>query len=444
MQVILSHRFRFLSLLFITLSLFTCNAWSVEMEVPFQYELAWQKTAQAIALEGITLSSSNKDLGIIQGSNPFDENSECFECPELRGAAKEYTFSIVATVTKKTESSSLVSINIEAVRKSYLNKKLLFFNRGKVHSETECKSTGTLEKSIFNTIYEPLASGNPQKRPNDIVATIKSPKNKVSDLNNNITKWAVIIGISSYQFSGNNGLQNLLFADEDAIAFAQTLKKLGWNEDHIKLLVDEKATKRNISIALESWLTKASPEDQIIFFWAGHGFPDPEDPERVYFATYDTEINIPSTGYRMDRVRDALEERKSQNVIVLADTCHAGKIITRGERGISIIPNIKKQPTPKGWIFMVGADTDRQAIEDTSWTNGAFTHSLLKGLNGEADGYQSAGAKDGIVTMGELKDYMNISMPDETQKVLGVAKRPVITTSSGDPGIWSLTLQVKQ
>jgi len=93
---------------------------------------------------------------------------------------------------------------------------------------------------------------------------------------------------------------------------------------------------------------------------------------------------------------------------------------------------------------MVGADTDRQAIEHTSWTNGAFTHSLLKGLNGEADGFQSAGAKDAIVTMGELKSYMNTAMPDETQKVLGVAKRPVITTSTGDPDIWNLTLHVNE
>jgi hypothetical protein len=49
-------------------------------------------------------------------------------------------------------------------------------------------------------------------------------------------------------------------------------------------------------------------------------------------------------------------------------------------------------------------------------------HSLIKGLSGEADGFQSAGAKDGVVTMGELKDYMNISMPNETQKILLGAK----------------------
>ena len=92
---------------------------------------------------------------------------------------------------------------------------------------------------------------------------------------------------------------------------------------------------------------------------------------------------------------------------------------------------------------MVGADADRNAIEHTSWTNGAFTHSLIKGLKGAADGYQSVGRKDDIITMGELRAYMNTEMPAETHRVLGVAKRPVITTSSGDPDIWNLTLQLK-
>ena len=257
--------------------------------------------------------------------------------------------------------------------------------------------------------------------------------------------WAVVIGISEYQNTGTPGLANLIFADDDARAFTRSLHRLGWSKSHIKLLVNKDATQRNIMIALESWLTKSGPDDQIVLFWAGHGFSDPEDPEKVYFACYDTMINIPATGYRMDRVRAALEEKNAKNVIVLADTCHAGKLITRGGRGISIIPDIqrmKRQKTvPRGWIFMVGADTDRQAIEHSSWSNGAFTYSLIKGLTGEADGFQSAGEKDGVVTLGELKEFMNVSMPDETLKILGTAKRPVITTSSGDPDIWNLSLQ---
>lgn len=92
-------------------------------------------------------------------------------------------------------------------------------------------------------------------------------------------KWAVIIGIAEYYHSTNNGLPNLLFADDDARAFAHTLHKLGWSSSHMKLLINEQATQRNIMIALKSWLTKAGPDDQVILFWAGHGYPDPEDME---------------------------------------------------------------------------------------------------------------------------------------------------------------------
>lgn len=315
----------------------------------------------------------------------------------------------------------------------------------------KAEAAKTLRKiTLANLIQNrsPLKSADAfQKLQNDKQATLKSSNLKSGLLSNSITKWAVIIGISRYQFSEENGIKNLIFADEDAFAFARTLIKLGWNENHIKQLVNENATKRNIAIALESWLTKAGPNDQITLFWAGHAHPNPEDPEKVYFACYDTDLSIPSTGYRMDKVRTALEEIGSKNVILFADTCHAGKIITRGKRAISIITQIDKmnreQEIPKGWVFMVGADTDRQAIEHTSWKNGAFTHSLIKGLSGEADGFQSSGPKNGLVTMGELKNYMNVSMPNETQKVLGVAKRPVIITGSSDPGIWNLTLQVR-
>jgi hypothetical protein len=92
---------------------------------------------------------------------------------------------------------------------------------------------------------------------------------------------------------------------------------------------------------------------------------------------------------------------------------------------------------------MVGAETDREAIEHSSWTNGAFTYCLLKALEGEADGFESSGFKDGIVTMGELRSYLGSVMPDETQRVLGVAKHPLMTTSSGDPDIWNLSLQLR-
>lgn len=89
---------------------------------------------------------------------------------------------------------------------------------------------------------------------------------------------------------------------------------------------------------------------------------------------------------------------------------------------------------------MIGAETDRRAVENSSWSNGAFTHCLIEGILGQADGFESIGPEDGRITMDELQAYLNTAMPDETQNVLGIAKRPVIATTTGDPSLWDLSL----
>jgi uncharacterized caspase-like protein len=291
---------------------------------------------------------------------------------------------------------------------------------------------------------DPALELDPIMTPPKILAVFQEAREKCLLGQGFRKKFALVVGISNYRNRKESGLTNLLFADDDAHDFSDALKRLGWRTSHIKTLINERATKRNIEIALESWLTKAGKDDLIVLYWSGHGFQDPEVPERVYFACYDSTISIPATGYRMDRVRQSLEERGSRNVLFFADTCHAGTMITRGERGISVVPHLKKlrkeKKIPRGWIFMVGAETDRRAVENSSWSNGAFTHCLIEGIRGRADGYESMGPRDGRITMSELRAYLNTAMPDETQKVLGVAKRPVIATTTGDPSIWDLSL----
>jgi uncharacterized caspase-like protein len=218
--------------------------------------------------------------------------------------------------------------------------------------------------------------------------------------------------------------------------------KLGWNDSRLKCLLNEQATKRDIEIALESWLGKAGADDLIVLFWAGHGYSDLQN--NVYFACYDTDVAIPSTGFRMDRVRGILEERRARNVIVLADACHAGKLVTRDDaRAVSVRPYLERlrteQNVPPGWIYMVSAEPDHKAAENSAWKNGAFTYCLTKGLSGEADTN-----RDGEVTMLELKAYIATTMPDETLRVLGTAAHPVILTNSSDTAIWNLSLKARK
>ena len=258
--------------------------------------------------------------------------------------------------------------------------------------------------------------------------------------------WTVVVGVSKYRSAGAGGLSNLSFADNDAKNFAATLQKFGWDADQIRLLVNNEATKRNIEYALETWLRRAGPDDLIVLFWSSHAWPDPEDPTRAYFACYDSKPSDPSSGWRMDRVRQILEERGARNVVVIADTCHAGKIIRAGDpKAIGVVPALEamkeKQDIPKGWVFIASADPDRKAYEDKAWSNGALTHCLLEGLGGNADGYQSLGPKDGTVTLGELRGYVKDRMAEESLNILGARLVPLFYTTSGDPEIWNLTLR---
>lgn len=274
-----------------------------------------------------------------------------------------------------------------------------------------------------------------------IKVTKKEVSSKIADA------WAVVIGISQYEHSGKNGLENLLYADDDAQGFVKALKDHGWKENHIKLLTNSQATKTNIQGVLEGWLRKAGKDDLIVLYWSGHGVPHPDNPDEVYFACHDTDLIKPWTGLRMDRVRKALEERNVRNVIVLADTCHAGKLITRGDKGVSIQPYVEhlrsKNKTPEGWIFLVSADTDRKALELSSLKNGVFTSVLLEALRGAADGYEGAGKKDNIITMGEVRAYLRNVMPSKSKKVMGITRHPVITTNTGDPTIWDISFKGK-
>lgn len=256
--------------------------------------------------------------------------------------------------------------------------------------------------------------------------------------------WAVLVGISTYKHAGKAGLTNLIYADKDAQDFHDLLIELGWSSSRIKLLTNEEALETEIRVAIRDWLRKAREHEPVVLYWSGHGMIDPEDPTRVYMVCHDTDPAKPSSGYRMNDIRDHLEELNARNVVVIADTCHAGKLITRsdGTKAVGNVmhENLQELPPPPGWVFMVGADADRLALEGRTWSNGAFTHVLLKGLKGQADGVLSGGEKDGIVTMHELRLYMSETMPVETEKVLGVARHPRIVTNTGDAAIWDLTL----
>src|SRR5262249_34889245 len=102
---------------------------------------------------------------------------------------------------------------------------------------------------------------------------------------------AVVIGISKYPKLP--GGQQLQFADRDAVAFAEALRRSGVPVERINLLTGADATLAAIKSAIGTWLGRSASEgDSVIIFFSGHGVFESEFGES-YLLAYDSDPKDP-------------------------------------------------------------------------------------------------------------------------------------------------------
>src|SRR3954447_21820773 len=91
----------------------------------------------------------------------------------------------------------------------------------------------------------------------------------VNPLKDKGTRWALVVGISSYEYLPPGA--QLRYAHRDAEEFAQFLRTLAGGAlaaDHIQLLENEHATYAEIRAALDTWLVSSvRPEDIVYVFF---------------------------------------------------------------------------------------------------------------------------------------------------------------------------------
>ena len=258
-------------------------------------------------------------------------------------------------------------------------------------------------------------------------------------------KFAVVIGVSQYQYN-DIGLNNLNFADDDADAVYNWLTRSGgFNPQDVLYLTNKDATLSTVRDSLNRFLTKATENDLILFFLAGHGTPDPFNPTALYYLVYDSKIaDLKNTGFSMSELKQIIDTKlKSKRAIFLLDTCHSAgvsgkKIVVAkrrektksGERNISEdefderelerveIKNefsaVQQQLfASSGRAVITSSDINETSRESERWGggHGVFTWALLEGLRGDAD----ANA-DKIVTANEIFDFVRLKVRAETKQ----------------------------
>ncbi|MFY9570205.1 MAG: caspase family protein, partial [Blastocatellia bacterium] len=243
-----------------------------------------------------------------------------------------------------------------------------------------------------------------------------------------VNLWAVLIGVSRYQFGDQdldgNHISNLKHAAEDAEAMREFLMSPeggGFREDHIFSLQDENATKANVQAGLAK-LKQAKPNDFFVIYIAAHGavLPTTDAATRTtrdipYFLLYDTDLReAEKTAMRMEAFRQTVDALEAKKGLVLSDTCYSGGVQLIG-RGVddSVVANQRyldlMNKIPAGVGFISAARQTERSYEKDDFSHGVFTYCLIEGLSGTADGNQ-----DGKVTFDEIVQFLDERVPQMT------------------------------
>lgn len=267
--------------------------------------------------------------------------------------------------------------------------------------------------------------------------------------------YAVIVGVSDYQ--DGKGVRDLSQASTDARDMAGLLgdAEMGFGADHVILLTSptqggEAPTRSNVLTQVKL-LSQVRDADTLIFYFSGHGVSetDPLTGNREnYLLGSDAQLlNVHDTGIPVSRVVQQLSNSEAERVIIVLDACR-NEVSTESKGGALPFSAqgdgaTEESPTPvdppdrlgEGMVVIYSSRFGDYSYEDPDGPNSFFTGHLLNALRGEADGYGSAGAFDGEVTVDEAYAFVR----DQMRSGFSAYPQEPFRSGENDGGAFPLT-----
>ncbi len=224
----------------------------------------------------------------------------------------------------------------------------------------------------------------------------------------------VAVGVDQYQ---DPGISPLRYASADVAALAEVFRAAGTPETNLTLLstsqpgAESQPTKFNLLRALQRVRERATADDTLVFFFAGHGLQEGEVP---YLLTVDSvREQLAVTALPVVAVRDVLAGLKARRVVFFIDACRNDPSAGRSDadarldesfaRGLR--PSLRTGDQAPTVALLLACDVGERAWEHPDSGHGAFTHFLLEGLTG------AAAADGGAVTLAGLAGYVCAEVP---------------------------------
>lgn len=170
------------------------------------------------------------------------------------------------------------------------------------------------------------------------------------------------------------------------------LVKMGVPAANIAALTDDKADLASMKKGFETLSAKCTAGSTFIFYYAGHGI---KKEKEFYFANYDIKCDqCRKTGFGLSYLStDLLAMNKAGTIMLWADCCYSGALLTQGE---------KIKAAGRNCIVFSSA-----TASNTSTGNWTFTQTLLDCFRNEKINDEG---KDGKITTKDIRISLDNAM----------------------------------
>ena len=273
---------------------------------------------------------------------------------------------------------------------------------GAFHNSLTDASKRIIPRLLDDRNIHDYAKGIPTTMAMPQPTTVSQPTSIVQ-YNYNIEEFgrynALIIGNNKYA-----KLPNLANAKNDALALADVLKKK-YRFENTTLLLD--ATRSQILKALTDFRNTLTNEDNLLIYYAGHGWLD-EDADEGYWLPVDADRDNPTNWISSASITAVIRATEAKHIIVVADSCYSGKL----SRSISVVAPGK------------GFDLRRLAKKRSRTV---LSSGGLEPVMDRGGGKHSVFAKTFLQILQETEDML------EGQRLFTLLRRPVMLNSDQTP-----------
>jgi|SRR5271157_1506326 len=193
---------------------------------------------------------------------------------------------------------------------------------------------------------------------------------------------AFIIAVEEYQ---RRDISPVGFAEADARAVSESLKYSGLSDDDVVVLLSAMATKTTIESKLKTFMRTVNENDQLFFFYAGHGFAS----DGANFITcHDSQPeDLSHTSISLQDLFQHLRESLCRRVMLFLDSCHSGVQIFQGMREFFVRrADSELQELVEKDQYCVGfasCKSDESSYSNQDLGHGIWTYHLARALRGE-------------------------------------------------------------